>query len=158
VEPGQPALAEIAEKFGSTMVQPGGQLDRAQLARLVFANASARSALEAILHPRIRAVWSAEADAWRKAGLHAGAVVVPLLFETGAAPLFDAVICAACPPATQTRRLRERGWDSAQIQQRLDAQWPSEKKTAHSDFVVWTDTPLQIHAAQLARILDSAGS
>ena len=46
-----------------------------------------------------------------------------------------------------------RGWDPAQSRQRLAAQWPAEKKNRRSDFVVWTDTTLEIHAAQLLKII-----
>jgi len=153
VEPGQPALAEIRQRFGPAVLLPDGRLDRKELARRVFALPSARSDLEAILHPRIRAAWEAEADAWRKAGRPCGAVVIPLLFETGAERLFHATICAACSAAAQARRLSARGWDAVQVQQRLQAQWPVEKKIAHSDFVVWTGASLEIHAAQLLKII-----
>jgi dephospho-CoA kinase len=153
VAPGQPALAEIRERFGPGICFPDGSLDRRQLARRVFALPSARSSLEAILHPRIRAMWEAEADCWRKAGRPCGAVIIPLLFETRAGPLFDATICVACSAATQAGRLRERGWDAIQSQQRMDAQWPIDKKTAQSDFMVWTDTTLEVHAAQLLGII-----
>jgi dephospho-CoA kinase len=153
VEPGQPALAEILEKFGPSVFLPDGRLDREQLARKVFSDPAARGDLEAILHPRIRAAWSREAQNWRAAGLACGAVVIPLLFETRAAPLFDATLCVACSAATQARRLRERGWDAAQIKQRLEAQWPVERKIALADYVVWTDTTLEAHAAQLLRVI-----
>ena len=58
VEPGQPALAEIRERFGPAVLLPDGRLDREELARQVFALPSARADLEAILHPRIRAAWT----------------------------------------------------------------------------------------------------
>jgi dephospho-CoA kinase len=153
VGPGRPALAEILEKFGPSVLLPDGRLDREQLARRVFSNPAARRDLEAILHPRIRAAWSREVESWRAAGLARGVVVIPLLFETRAASLFDATICVACSAATQARRLRERGWDATQIKQRLDAQWPAERKIALSDVVVWTDTTLEAHAAQLQRVI-----
>ena len=153
VEPGQPALAEIRQRFGPAVLLPDGRLDRGQLARQVFALASARSDLEAILHPRIRTVWKAEADGWREAGRPCGAVVIPLLFETQAEPLFDAAICVACSAAEQARRLQERGWDALESRQRLQAQWPVEKKIARSDFVVWTGSTLESHAAQLLKII-----
>ena len=54
VEPGQPALIEIAETFGEEYLLPDGQLDRAALRQRVFADESQRKALEAITHPRIR--------------------------------------------------------------------------------------------------------
>jgi dephospho-CoA kinase len=154
VEPGQPALEEVVGKFERSILASDGTLNRQELAGIVFSDASARSTLESILHPRIRAVWEAEVKSWRAAGNPTGAVIIPLLFETNAAPLFDAVICVACTPETQLQRLRQRGWTDVQIQQRLNAQYPTVGKYTPSDFVVWTDTTLESHSAQLKRILE----
>ncbi len=153
VEPGEPALEEIVQKFGRALLLADGRLNRKELARLVFADAAARAELEAILHPRIRREWEAEANGWRAAGCANGAVIIPLLFETQAAGQFDGVICVACSEASRWQRLRQRGWSHGEIRQRLEAQWPTEQKIARSDYVVWTDTTLSAHAAQLERIL-----
>jgi dephospho-CoA kinase len=153
VEPGLPALDEIIARFGPSVRSADGRLNRKELARLAFSNPAARADLEAILHPRIRATWQAGVESWRAAGDSTGAVIIPLLFETKAAALFDAVICIACSGATQWQRLRQRGWSDSEIRQRLEAQWPLEQKIAQSDFVVWTDTTLETHAAQLSRII-----
>ena len=152
-EPGQPALQEIAQRFGLQVLSLDGRLNRAELARVVFADAGARADLEAILHPRIRRAWEAEVEDWRAADRGVGAILIPLLFETGAAPRFDAVICVVCSEASQWQRLRQRDWTGSEIRQRLAAQWPVERKIALSDFVVWTDTTLEAHAAQLERVV-----
>ena len=152
-EPGQPALDEIAQRFGSEVLLTDGSLDRAELGRLVFGDAAARADLEAILHPRIRAAWGQEAQNWRDSGCRIAAVLIPLLFETKAESQFDAVLCLACSEASQWQRLRARGWSEDHIRLRLAAQWPVEKKIARSDFVVWTDTTLETHAAQLERVV-----
>jgi dephospho-CoA kinase len=153
VEPGQPALAEIKTEFGAQIISSTGELRRDELARKVFSDAAALRKLESILHPRIRELWQAETKTWREQGRDFGAVIIPLLFETNAESEFDAIICVACSAETQRMRLRERGWSDEQIQQRLASQWPVEKKIAQSDFVIWTDTTLEAHAAQLERIL-----
>jgi dephospho-CoA kinase len=153
VETGQPALAEIAAAFGPSVLSPNGGLNRKALAGRVFADAAERAKLEAILHPRIRQAWEAEAGKWRVSGCACGAVVIPLLFETKAESSFDAVICVACSAASQWERLRERGWSRAEIKRRLAAQWPVEEKIGRSDFVIWTDTTLEAHAAQLEKVL-----
>ena len=62
VEPGQPALAEIAAAFGTQVLAEDGRLDRKSLREIVFADATARKRLEAILHPRIRDAMLARAD------------------------------------------------------------------------------------------------
>ena len=153
VEPGQPALAEIQALFGPDIVSPDGRLRRDELARRVFSDSAARSRLESILHPRIREIWRAQVREWRAQGLPRAVVVIPLLFETSAQDQFDSVICVACSAGSQRQRLKARGWDDEQIEQRIRAQWPVEKKMELAHYVVWTEAGLDVHAAQLARIL-----
>jgi dephospho-CoA kinase len=175
VEPGQPALSEIVERFGASILRPDHTLDRQALAQRVFPDAQSRADLEGILHPRIRAIWNAEVQRWRTGSARAagngrsgepsvkapprfGAVLIPLLFETDSQSCFDATICVACSTATQTQRLTDRGWSAQQIQQRNEAQWPIEKKIAQSTYVVWTDTSLDSVGAQLDKILERPGA
>ncbi|MBI3850124.1 MAG: dephospho-CoA kinase [Verrucomicrobia bacterium] len=153
VEPGQPALAEIQKSFGNEILAPNGQLRRDELARRVFADAAARKQLENILHPRIHSLWQAQAAVWRSEGQSLAGVVIPLLFETSSESQFDATICVACSAPTQRQRLLSRGWTPEQIDQRISAQWPVDKKMALADFVVWTEGCLDVHRAQLEHIM-----
>ena len=153
VEPGQPALTEIAATFGHELIDEQGHLRRAALAELVFPSPEKLRQLEAILHPIILNRWLGQVMVWRREGRAVGAVVIPLLFETSAQSHFDAVICTACSPATQRERLLARGWPENQIQQRLAAQWLTEKKIAASNYVIWTEGAMEMHRRQLARIL-----
>jgi len=157
VQPGQSALAQVLAAFGPQIAGPDGQLRRDELARRVFADPAARRRLEAILHPPIRALWRAQIETWRAEGRPLAVVVIPLLFETKAEAELDVTICVACSAATQQQRLRARGWTPEQIEQRLDAQWPVETKTARADYLVWTEADLDVHAAQLERILRLRG-
>lgn len=153
VQPGQPALAEIASRFGREFLDERGVLRRAALAQLVFASADKRRELESILHPRIRERWLRQREVWEREGKSLGVVVIPLLFETGAEMQFNAIICTACSRETQLDRLSARGWPVEQIEQRLAAQWSVEKKIVASNFVVWTEGELDVHRAQIERIL-----
>ena len=153
VQPGRPALAEIQIQFGKKIIAPNGGLNRAELARIVFADAALRKKLEAILHPWIRERWLAQIGIWRKENCPLAVVVIPLLFETQAESQFDKIICVACSAANRQKRLSERGWTPEQIQQRIAAQMPVDQKIARADFVVWTDGDLDAHARQLERIL-----
>jgi dephospho-CoA kinase len=155
VMPGQPALAEIAQRFGEAILTAGGQLDRKRLANLVFPDPAARHDLEAILHPRIQSRWQAEVQRWRDEGSSLGAVVIPLLFETRAESFFDVTACVACSAATQNVRLKPRGWTPEQTRQRIAAQWSTERKMAAANVVVWTEGSLQVHGEQWDRILAS---
>ena len=153
VEPGQPALAEIRRAFGPEIVGPDGCLRRDELARWVFADPSARRRLEAILHPAIRRLWRAQMEAWGAEGRPLGVVVIPLLFETRAEKDLETTVCVACSAATQRARLLARGWTADQLAQRLTAQWPIDRKMALADYVIWTESTVELHAAQLDRIL-----
>ncbi len=157
VEPGQPALTEVQAAFGPQIVGPDGFLRRDELARRVFADPAARRRLEAILHPPIRARWRAQVQTWRAEARPLALVVIPLLFETRAETELDATICVACSADTQQKRLQERGWSVEQIVQRIEAQWPVEKKIASADYLIWTEGDLEVHAAQVERILHLMG-
>ncbi len=153
VEPGQPALSEIQQAFGPEIVGADGRLRRGELARRVFGDSAALKRLEEILHPRIRQLWQAQVEAWRAEGRPLAVVVVPLLFETGAGPNFDAVVCIACSAASQYERLRARGWDREQIEKRIQAQWPVERKMELANYVAWSEGTVETLAEQLRRII-----
>jgi len=155
VEPGEPALEEIVATLGKAALDPSGHLHRAEVARRVFSNPSLREKLEAILHPRIRERWLAQTLAWRSQGHRLAAVIIPLLFETHAEKECNATACVACSPQTQQSRLLARGWTPEQISQRLAAQWPTSKKVEGADFLIWTESCIDVHAAQLQRVLQA---
>ncbi len=133
--------AEISRHFGPAIFT-GGAVDRAKLRKNVFHDAKERVALEAILHPRIRARWLGLAQAARAA--HRWLVVdIPLLFETGAQEHFDRIIVAASSAAVQARRLREiRSLDAEVVRGILAAQLDLMLKMEKSHHVVWNNSTL----------------
>jgi dephospho-CoA kinase len=151
VEPGQPALKEIVQRFGSDILQPDGRLDRARLGGIVFADASARAALNAITHPRIRQRME-DAIAARKDRAGVLVLVIPLLYESARTGLVEEVIVVWVDPQTQFRRLVERGGLTAeQARQRIEAQMPLDEKRALADDVIdnrgsLADTQRQVEA------------
>ena len=153
VQPGQPALADIQAAFGREVIGSTGELKRAGLAQIIFADANARKKLEAILHPRIRERWLDQIANWRGEGRPLAVVVIPLLFETRAESQFDKIICVACSAAAQRERLLARGWTPEQIGRRIAAQMPVEQKIARADFVIWTDGTPEVSARQVGHIL-----
>jgi len=150
------AMPALRAEFGDAYVTPAGALDRARMRALVFGDPVAKARLEGILHPRIRALWQAQVDQWRKEGVRLGVVVIPLLFETNVARHFDKVVCVACSAPAQQQRLAARGWSPEQIQQRIGAQWPIEKKLTQADFVIWTEGSPDITMTQVDRLLNQA--
>jgi dephospho-CoA kinase len=151
--PGQPALTKIASAFGSQVIASDGSLRRDELARIVFADESRRKELEAILHPPIRERWLSQVEKWKREDRPMGVVVIPLLFETAAEKYFNKIVCAACSAKTQVARLATRNWTPEQSLQRIQSQWPVEKKIALSNFVVWTEGTFEVHARQWDLIL-----
>ena len=154
VESGQPALGEIAQAFGPSIIGVDGRLLRKELARIVFEDSDARRTLEKILHPRIRQSWHNDAERWRGEGLSFGCVVIPLLYETGAEREFARVVCVACSELTQRERLRERGWDDQEIERRIASQLPIMQKLQRADFVLWTEGEQELIGIQWTKILD----
>jgi dephospho-CoA kinase len=137
---GTEATAAIAARFGREVLAADGAVDRAKLGPIVFADASARRELEAIVHPAVYRAITAGLRAFELVDSGRFAVVaVPLLFETGAEEKFDRVIVTQCRPETQIARLRERGLSEEAARQRIEAQWPADKKIAGADYVVSTD-------------------
>ena len=153
VEPGQPALLEIARTFGNELLAADGTLRRDAVAAIVFADERKRRQLEEILHPRIRERWQGCLAQWQTDGKPAGVVVIPLLFETGVEGEFNRILCTACTAATQMQRLKARGWSEAQSRQRIASQWPTQRKIDHSQSVVWTEVSRDVHSEQLDRIM-----
>jgi len=153
VEPGQPALDEIRSKFGAGVFLPDGRLNRQEMARVVFFDSLALKELEGVLHPRIRTAWQLQVSLWRETGVQTGVVTIPLLFETQSQALFDFTICCACASDSQKKRLALRGWSADEVEKRIGSQLKIEEKIRLSNFVVWTDFSLEIHQAQLKKIL-----
>jgi len=141
VEPGSHGLAAVLRRFGSNLVLPNGQLDRAALGRLVFADASARLDLEAIIHP---IVYASIARWFSTLGANEafGVADIPLLFETEREGDFDCVIVTACRPEQQLERLQARGLTDLEARQRLDAQMPLAEKLGRATHVIDTSGTL----------------
>ena len=139
VEPGQPALARIAERFGAGMLLADGRLDRRQLRERVFADAQARRDLEAITHPAIRARVKAQAQA--APGPYA-VVAVPLLAEAGRAayPWMARLLVVDAPESLQHDRLMRRdGVDEALAARMIAAQASRTVRLAIADDVILND-------------------
>ena len=136
------AKRKIAERFGPHILGAGGWVDRARLREEVFADAEKRSALEAILHPLIRARWTQAAQAAR--GSRAWLLLdIPLLFETGAEAGCDAVVVVACSPQTQRERIiSQRGLSPEMAEKMIASQTSLASKAARADYVIWNDAPL----------------
>ncbi len=136
VEPGQPALQEIAATFGPDMLLPDGRLDRPKLAGVIFANPAERAKLDAITHLRIRARMDEEIKV-RQSVPGVLIVDIPLLYENERTKSVEKVIVVWVDPQTQLRRIRQRdGLSDEAARQRIAAQMPLDAKRARADHVI----------------------
>lgn len=114
--------------------------ERRRLAKVVFANPSARKELEARIHPRVRARFEAWFNSPRQDDKALRVAVIPLLFETGWAKDYDFVCCIASKPETQiARMMTTRGYTHDEAEARICAQMPVEEKAARADFTIRND-------------------
>jgi dephospho-CoA kinase len=135
--PGTPGARAVVRAFGRE-VAPGGVIDRARLAELVFGHPRRRKRLEAIVHPR---VFAAQRRMTRViAARDPGAVIVfdaALLIETGAHRRMDRVVVVATDRRTQLARLAARdGLTRAEALARIASQWPLRLKRRYADDVI----------------------
>lgn len=135
VAAGTPGFAEVVAEFGPEVVGPDGELDRARLGGIVFADPARRRALEGIVHPRVRQ----RADRIAAAAPPDAVVVndVPLLVEAGLQGAYDVVVVVDVPPEAQRDRLvRLRGMAAADADRRIAAQATRSERLAVGDLVV----------------------
>ncbi|QMV40715.1 dephospho-CoA kinase [Cohnella cholangitidis] len=159
VEPGQPSLLAIAERFGQAVLQADGMLDRKKLGSIVFSDPSERKALEAIIHPAIRAVMK-ERMAYHESHTPNKLVVVdvPLLFESGLESYFEQIMVVYVPRDVQLQRLMERDkLTSEEALKRLNAQMNIEDKKIKADILIDNSGSLEHTKEQLDRFWREKG-
>jgi len=159
VEPGQPALRAIAERFGQAVLHEDGTLNRKKLGEIVFSDPSERKALEAITHPAIRAVMKQRMAEYEKKTPDSLIVVdVPLLYESRLEDYFDRVMVVYVPRETQLQRLMDRDKISADdARKRLDAQMDIEEKKTRADIVIDNSGSLERTEEQIERFWREKG-
>ncbi|MEB0080304.1 dephospho-CoA kinase [Pseudomonas sp. CCI3.2] len=137
VEPGRPALAQIAEHFGAGVLQPDGQLDRTALRGLIFQNPEQRRWLETLLHPLIgQEIMSYLARAESPYAI----LVSPLLVESGQYKLTQRVLVIDAPERLQIQRTMLRDSTSEeQVKAILKVQANRELRLSHADDVLVND-------------------
>ncbi|GGX95094.1 dephospho-CoA kinase [Streptomyces hiroshimensis] len=151
VEPGTPGLAAVVAEFGEAVLTSEGTLDRPRLGAVVFADPDRLAALNAIVHPLVRAR-SAELEA---AAAPDAVVVhdVPLLAENGLAPLYDLVVVVDAGTETRLDRLvRLRGMTPDEAHARMAAQATREARLAVADFVIGNDGPIEALQRQVEKV------
>ena len=153
VEPGCPALAEIAATFGADVLDTSGRLDRARLRARVFKEARDRQRIEDILHPRI------VREMRRRLASVDGpycVLCIPLLLETGLTYLVDRVLVVDAPKEIQIQRTRERDTTTAEAANAIvSSQVSRAQRLAAADDVIHNEQDLTSLSEQVAALHDS---
>ena len=154
VQPGEPALAELAAAFSGDVIRPDGTLDRAKLAELAFASSEGTATLNRITHPHIMA--RLRDNIAEKSREHAAVLVdAPTLFESGADKLCDCIIAVVADRDLRLARITARdGIDMAAALRRINAQPSDSFYTERSDYTLVNGGDLAALAAQVDKIYD----
>jgi dephospho-CoA kinase len=130
----------VVRAFGSEVLLPSGELNRAKLGEIVFADAAKRQLLNSIVHPLV----IGEQDRWitrvEVEDPHGIAIIdAALMVESGGYKRFDKLIVVWCRPEVQLHRLMVRnGLPEAAARQRVEAQMPQEEKKKFADYLIDT--------------------
>jgi dephospho-CoA kinase len=149
---GHDGLAEDAvrvaliDRWGPSILAADGNLDRATIAKHVFAlgeQADAdRAFLESVLHPRIRALLTEKTVEFAAAGRPAVVLDAPLLLEAGWGPMCDLLVMVDSPRETRLARALQRGWTTEEFFRRESAQWSVDDKRREANVLIQNDGSL----------------
>jgi dephospho-CoA kinase len=135
VDVGTPGLKEVVSRFGPRVLQPGGALDRAALAAIVFSDEQARRDLEAIVHPAVRRLFE-QGIAANSGTDNVVVIASPLLVEMGMHEMCDVVVVLDLDEETQVARAVERGMQEADARARIAAQGSRARRASAADILV----------------------
>lgn len=153
IDPGTPAHAAIAERWGNAVVAADGSIDREALRHVVFRSPQELEALNNIVHPHVRAMRDELVDQARARGDQIVVCDIPLLFERGLAADFDRIVLVDAPRELRLERLvRERKLSHADAMEMIAAQMPSELKRARANHVIDNTSTLQALSERVEEI------
>ncbi|MEA4969173.1 MAG: dephospho-CoA kinase [Candidatus Pelethousia sp.] len=137
VLPGTAGLRALTERFGPGILRPDGTLDRPALSAIAFGDVAALADLNAITHPRIRALLEAELAKARAEGAQAAVLDAALLLEARWQDLCDEVWLVTAPVEARLNRAMARdGLSREAAQARMATQMPEEEKRALADVIL----------------------
>jgi len=156
LQPGSDVWRAVVQEFGEDILAESGEVDRRELAAIVFRDPQKRLRLEAIIHPPILDFLAAEAKRFRDIGEGVLILEIPLLVETSSLGLVDKVLVVTAEQETQIKRLQKRyGITREEAILRIQSQLPMSEKIKHADWVVGTDGTLRSTRGQVERVWDA---
>jgi dephospho-CoA kinase len=130
----------LRQRWGPEVFLDDGSVDRAAVARRVFAPGAApereRRFLESVTHPRIAARLESQRDHFAESGYRVVVLDAALLFEANWNPMCDLVVFVDAPREVRLHRARQRGWTDEEFLRREAAQWPVKRKRGQADVII----------------------
>jgi dephospho-CoA kinase len=127
-------LEEVKTSFGNSIFE-NGQLNRQQLASIVFSNPDKLKELNSIIHPEVKRLFAIWLDQHKKVPFVVYEAAI--LFESGSYQNCDYIITVTAPLEDRITRVMQRdNCSRAQVLQRINAQWTDEERAAKSNFVI----------------------
>ena len=148
-EPGSPIAARLLQRWGPTVMEAGGRVNRAAVAERVFRDPEELAWLNRQVHPTVKAEIARQAAAADSLLFCA----IPLLFEAGWETAMTCTVAVWCDRQRQRERLQARGWTEAEIQRRENAQLAMDGKLERADFGIVNHGSLDVLERQITRIL-----
>jgi dephospho-CoA kinase len=154
LRPGSPVFKPIVERFGRGIVNATGEIERARLGEIVFAGATERAALNAIIHPAIMARREELLSLYHAEDPAVVAISdAALVYEAHIESRFVKIVVTWCRPELQMARLlRKTGLSREQAERRIAAQMPADEKRNRADYVIDTSGSLEETALQVQAV------
>lgn len=144
VQPASPALHAIVSRWGRSVLNADGSLNRAALRSIIFSSETERLALNAIVHPEVKRLRDGLVAEARARGDPVVVSAIPLLFEVGLEKDFDKIILVDAPDDVRRSRLvHRRGLSTSEAQRMMDAQMPASAKRSRAHIVIENERDLK---------------
>jgi dephospho-CoA kinase len=149
-------LKKVVENFGEAVLQPDGELDRAKLGAVVFADEAKRQLLNSIVHPLVieaQNEWLLARERESPGGI--AVIDAALMIESGGYKRFDKLIVVWCDFAIQLQRLRERNnLTEHEAKRRIRSQMPQDEKKSYADFLIDTSDGFEAARKRAIEVFD----
>lgn len=156
VKPNTKGLRLIIENFGTEILTETGELDRAKMGAIVFADEAKRQLLNSIVHPLVFEAqndWLADREKENPAGI--AVIDAALMIESGGYKRFTKLIVVWCERAIQLERLMLRNdLSEAEALKRINSQMPQEEKKRYADFLIDTSEGFESTRRQTIEIFE----
>lgn len=154
-----PALTEMIELLGKTILLPNGDLDRNKVKKIIFSNSDLRKKVENIIHPKVQLEFQKQVEELKKEGKSLIFYEIPLLFESNSKHNFDLVVCITTPDPIRIKRLvQQRKLSTKEVEKIIASQMLQEEKSKKADYVIeniGTKEDMEAQISNLLKILSS---